>query len=197
MPMYFKNCFNPKKETLEIPRSSLHRANLLDAEELLLHTGGGYIMVTRNALDTCECLHLLQFLTSIATSLLFQLVVNSHQDEGDEEFDGDEWDEDYGDMPDGEASNADYQDDSEISIPDWMLKQAGLSTEHGLEISVEDGKVTISAANEVQKGKEASCGGCVDPLACFDDGFLSFLLMAGVDLERLEQQMCQEAEDHA
>ena len=41
--MYFKNCFNPKKETLEIPRSSLHRANLLDAEELLLHTGGGYI----------------------------------------------------------------------------------------------------------------------------------------------------------
>ena len=100
-------------------------------------------------------------------------------------------------MPDGEASNADYQDDSEISIPDWMLKQAGLSTEHGLEISVEDGKVTISAANEVQKGKEASCGGCVDPLACFDDGFLSFLLMAGVDLERLEQQMCQEAEDHA
>lgn len=44
MPMYFKNCFNPKKETLEIPRSSLHRANLLDAEELLLHTGGGYII---------------------------------------------------------------------------------------------------------------------------------------------------------
>lgn len=151
-------------------------------------------MVTRNALDTCECLHLLQFLTSIATSLLFQLVVNSHQDE---EFDGDEWDEDYEDMPDGDASNADYQEDSEISIPDWMLKQAGLSTEHGLEISVEDGKVTISAANQVQKGKEASCGGCDDPLACFDDGFLRFLLMAGVDLERLEQQMCQEAEDHA
>lgn len=45
MPMYFKNCFNPKKETLEIPRSSLQRADLLDAEELLLHTGGGYIMV--------------------------------------------------------------------------------------------------------------------------------------------------------
>ena len=107
-------------------------------------------MVTRNALDTRECLHLLQFLTSIATSLLFQLVVNSNQDE---EFDGDEWDEDYEDMPDGDASNADYQEDSEISIPDWMLKQAGLSTEHGLEISVEDGKVTISAANQVQKGK--------------------------------------------
>ena len=197
MPMYFKNCFNPKKETLEIPRSSLHRANLLDAEELLLHTGGGYIMVTRNALDTCECLHLLQFLTSIATSLLFQLVVNSHQDEGDEELNYDERDEDYGDMPDGDTPNADCQEDSEIPIPDWMLKQAGLSTEHGLEISVENGKVTISAANQVQKSKEAPCGGCADPLACFDDGFLSFLLMAGVDLEQLEQQMRQEAADHA
>lgn len=194
MPMYFKNCFNPKKETLEIPRSSLHRANLLDAEELLLHTGGGYIMVTRNALDTRECLHLLRFLTSIAKSLLFQLVVNSNQDE---EFDDDEWDEDYGDMPDGDTPNADCQEDSEISIPDWMLKQAGLSTEHGLEISVENGKVTISAANQVQKSKEAPCGGCADPLACFDDGFLSFLLMAGVDLEQLEQQMRQEAADHA
>ena len=106
MPMYFKNCFNPKKETLEIPRSSLHRANLWDAEELLLHTGGGYIMVTRNALDTRECLHLLRFLTSIAKSLLFQLVVNSNQDE---EFDDDEWDEDYGDMPDGDTPNADSQ----------------------------------------------------------------------------------------
>ena len=194
MPMYFKNCFNPKKETLEIPRSSLHRANLLDAEELLLHTGGGYIMVTRNALDTRECLHLLRFLTSIAKSLLFQLVVNSNQDE---EFDDDEWDEDYGDMPDGDTHNADCQEDSEIPIPDWMLKQAGLSTEHGLEISVENGKVTISAANQVQKSKEAPCGGCADPLACFDDGFLSFLLMAGVDLEQLEQQMRQEAADHA
>lgn len=197
MPMYFKNCFNPKKETLEIPRSSLHRANLLDAEELLLHTGGGYIMVTRDALDTRECLHLLQFLTSIAKSLLFQMVVNSNQDEGDEELNDDEWDEDYGDMPDGDASDADFQEDSEISIPDWMLKQAGLSTEHGLEISVENGKVTVSAANKVQKNKEAPCGGDDDPLECFDDGFLSFLLMAGVDLERLEQQMCQEAEDHA
>lgn len=192
MPMYFKNCFNPKKGTLEIPSSSLHRANLLDAEELLLHTGSGYIMVTRNALDTRECLHLLQFLTSIAKSLLFQLVMNSNQDEGDEEFDDDEWDEDYEDMPD-----ADCQAESEISIPDWMLKQAGLSTEHGLEISVENGKVTVSAANKVQKNKEAPCGGDDDPLECFDDGFLSFLLMAGVDLERLEQQMCQEAEDHA
>lgn len=191
MPMYFKNCFNPKKETLEIPRSSLHRANLLDAEELLLHTGGGYIMVTRNALDTRECLHLLRFLTSIAKSLLFQLVVNSNQDE---EFDDDEWDEDYGDMPDGDTPNADCQEDSEIPIPDWMLKQAGLN---GLEISVENGKVTISAANQVQKSKEAPCGGCADPLACFDDGFLSFLLMAGVDLEQLEQQMRQEAADHA
>ena len=194
MPMYFKNCFNPKKETLEIPRSSLHRANLLDAEELLLHTGGGYIMVTRNALDTRECLHLLRFLTSIAKSLLFQLVVNSNQDE---EFDDDEWDEDYGDMPDGDTPNADCQEDSEIPIPDWMLKQAGLSTEHGLEISVENGKVTISATNQVQKSKEAPCGGCADPLACFDDGFLSFLLLAGVDLEQLEQQMRQETADHA
>ena len=197
MPMYFKNCFNPKKETLEIPRSSLHRANLLDAEELLLHTGGGYIMVTRNALDTRECLHLLRFLTSIAKSLLFQLVVNSNQDEGDEELNDDEWDEDYGDMPDGDTPNADCQEDSEIPIPDWMLKQAGLSTEHGLEISVENGKVTISATNQVQKSKEAPCGGCADPLACFDDGFLSFLLMAGVDLEQLEQQMRQETADHA
>lgn len=154
-------------------------------------------MVTRDALDTRECLHLLQFLTSIAKSLLFQMVVNSNQDEGDEELNDDEWDEDYGEMPDGDAPDADFQEDSEISIPDWMLKQAGLSTEHGLEISVENGKVTVSAANKVQKNKEAPCGGDDDPLECFDDGFLSFLLMAGVDLERLEQQMCQEAEDHA
>ena len=69
-PMYFKLYHNPENKTLTIPRAALQLSGLADAEELILHTGGGYVLAARNALSTLECLHLLQFLTSTAASLL-------------------------------------------------------------------------------------------------------------------------------
>ena len=74
-PMYFKLYHNPENKTLTIPRAALQLSGLADAEELILHTGGGYVLAARNALSTLECLHLLQFLTSTAASLLLQLAV--------------------------------------------------------------------------------------------------------------------------
>lgn len=78
-PMYFKLYHNPANKTLTIPRAALQLSGLADAEELILHTGGGYVLAARNALSTLECLHLLQFLTSTAASLLLQLAVFSQE----------------------------------------------------------------------------------------------------------------------
>ena len=58
-PMYFKLYHNPENKTLTIPRAALQLSGLADAEELILHTGGGYVLAARNALSTLECLHLL------------------------------------------------------------------------------------------------------------------------------------------
>ena len=44
-PMYFELCHNPENKTLAIPRAALQLSGLADAEELILHTGGGYVMV--------------------------------------------------------------------------------------------------------------------------------------------------------
>ena len=57
-PMYFELCHNPENKTLAIPRAALQLSGLADAEELILHTGGGYVLAARNALSTLECLHL-------------------------------------------------------------------------------------------------------------------------------------------
>ena len=51
-PMYFKLYHNPENKTLTIPRAALQLSGLADAEELILHTGGGYVLAARNALST-------------------------------------------------------------------------------------------------------------------------------------------------
>ena len=45
-PMYFKLYHNPENKTLTIPRAALQLSGLADAEELILHTGGGYVLAT-------------------------------------------------------------------------------------------------------------------------------------------------------
>ena len=39
--LYFKLYHNPENKTLTIPRAAIQLSNLTDAEELILHTGGG------------------------------------------------------------------------------------------------------------------------------------------------------------
>ena len=131
--MYFKLYHNPENKTLTIPRAALQLSGLADAEELILHTGGGYVLAARNALSTLECLHLLQFLTSTAASLLLQLAVFSQ--EGAE-------------FPECEDTldEEDEMDDPGLTIPACLLELAGLDEADSLEAVAEDGRVIVSKA---------------------------------------------------
>ena len=129
-PMYFKLYHNPENKTLTIPRAALQLSGLADAEELILHTGGGYVLAARNALSTLECLHLLQFLTSTAASLLLQLAVFSQ--EGAE-------------FPECEDTldEEDEMVDPGLTIPACLLELAGLDEADSLEAVAEDGRVIV------------------------------------------------------
>ena len=65
-PMYFKLYHNPENKTLTIPRAALQLSGLADAEELILHTGGGYVLAARNALSTAR--HIRRWDSSVLTS---------------------------------------------------------------------------------------------------------------------------------
>ena len=170
-PMYFELCHNPENKALAIPRAALQLSGLADAEELILHTGGGYVLAARNALSTLECLHLLQFLTSTAASLLLQLAVFSQ--EGTE----------YPECEDT-LDEEDEMDDPGLTIPAWLLELAGLDEADSLEAVAEDGRVIVSKAEEE------------DPLQEFDEGFRAMLQEGHVDLDALRRQMRQE-KNHA
>lgn len=177
--MYFKLYHNPENKTLTIPRAALQLSNLTDAEELILHIGGGYVMAARNALCTLECLHLLQFLTSTAASLLIQLAVYSQ--EGAE-------------FPECEDTldEEDEMDELGLTIPAWLLEQAGLDEADCLEAAVEDGRVIVSKAENDELGEYMED----DPLQEFDEGFLAMLQEGNVDLDGLRMLLLQEeAED--
>lgn len=177
--MYFKLCHNPENKTLTIPRAALQLSGLADAEELILHTGGGYVMAARSGLSASECLCLLQFLTSTAASLLLQLAVFSQEGVEDPKC---------GDAPDKGTE----MDDPGLTIPAWLLEQAGLDVMDRLEAAAEDGRVIVTAADEENLEKP----GEEDPLMEFDAGFLAMLVTGGVDLDSLRFQILRE-EDHA
>ena len=178
-PMYFKLYHNPENKTLTIPRAALQLSGLADAEELILHTGGGYVLAARNALSTLECLHLLQFLTSTAASLLLQLAVFSQE--------GSEFSE-CGDTLDEE----DEMDDPGLTIPAWLLELAGLDEADSLEAVAEDGRVIVSKAEDEDPSEHRE----EDPLQEFDEGFRAMLQEGNVDLDALRRQMRQE-KNHA
>lgn len=178
-PMYFKLYHNPENKTLTIPRAALQLSGLADAEELILHTGSGYVLAARNALSTLECLHLLQFLTSAAASLLLQLAVFSQE--------GSEFSE-CGDTLDEE----DEMDDPGLTIPAWLLELAGLDEADSLEAVAEDGRVIVSKAEDDAPSEH----GEEDPLQEFDENFRSMLQEGHVDLDALRRQLRRE-EDHA
>ena len=171
-PMYFKLYHNPENKTLTIPRAALQLSGLADAEELILHTGGGYVLAARNALSTLECLHLLQFLTSTAASLLLQLAVFSQ--EGAE-------------FPECEDTldEEDEMVDPGLTIPACLLELA-------LEAVAEDGRVIVSKAEDEGPSEHRE----EDPLQEFDEGFRAMLQEGNVDLDALRRQMRQE-KDHA
>ena len=178
-PMYFELCHNPENKTLAIPRAALQLSGLADAEELILHTGGGYVLAARNALSTLECLHLLQFLTSTAASLLLQLAVFSQ--EGAE-------------FPECEDTidEEDEMDDPGLTIPASLLELAGLDDADSLEAVAEDGRVIVSKAEDDDPSEHRE----EDPLQEFDEGFRSMLQEGHVDLDALRRQLRRE-EDHA
>lgn len=76
--MYFKLYHDTGKKTLALPRAVLQLSGLSEAEELTLHTGGGYVLAARDDLTTRECVLLVKFLTATAASLLTQLAEASH-----------------------------------------------------------------------------------------------------------------------
>ena len=178
-PMYFKLYHNPENKTLTIPRAALQLSGLADAEELILHTGGGYVLAARNALSTLECLHLLQFLTSTAASLLLQLAVFSQ--EGAE-------------FPECEDTleEEDEMDDPGLTIPTCLLELAGLDEADSLEAVAEDGRVIVSKAEDDDPSEHRE----EDPLQEFDEGFRAMLQEGNVDLDALRRQMRQE-KNHA
>ena len=167
-PMYFKLYHNPENKTLTIPRAALQLSGLADAEELILHTGGGYVLAARNALSTLECLHLLQFLTSTAASLLLQLAVFSQ--EGAE-------------FPECEDTleEEDEMDDPGLTIPTCLLELAGLDEADSLEAVAEDGRVIVSKAEDDDPSEHRE----EDPLQEFDEGFRAMLQEGNVDLRRI------------
>ena len=171
--MYFKLYHTPANKTLTIPRAALQLSRLADAEELILHAGGGYVLVARNGLDTGECLRLLEFLTSIASSLLTQLALNSREE--------DPYSEDTFDETPG------------LTIPRWLLEQAGLEADGCLEAFAEDGRVIVTGTEEPKNVTESpGKHEAADPLKDFNVGFRAMLRMAGVDLEGLRRQLRQE-----
>lgn len=174
---YFKLYRNPENKALTIPRAALQLSHLADAEELLLHTGSGYMLTARNGLDTSECLHLLDFLTSIASSLLIQLVLNSREE-----------------APSPETAPAKSPGDEVpgLTIPRWLLEQAGLEAKECLEAFAEDGRVIVSGADDKRETAEEAAVHEEDPLKEFSVEFRAMLRMAGVDLENLCRQMRQE-----
>lgn len=176
--MYFKLYHDPKNKTLAIPRAALQLSGLTDAEELILHTGGGYVMAARSGLKTSECLHLLDFLTATASSLLIQLVLNSREGAEDPECGA-------------TLAEGTEMDDSSLTIPAWLLEQAGLKAGECLEAFAEDGRVIVTAAEEkdIEEPREE------DPLREFDAGFLAMLVTGGVDLDGLRMLLLQEASE--
>lgn len=177
--MYFKLYHNPENKTLTIPRAALQLSNLTDAEELILHIGGGYVMAARNALCTLECLHLLRFLTSTAASLLLQLAVYSQE--------GAEFPE-CEDTLDEEAE----MDELGLTIPAWLLEQAGLDETDCLEAFAEDGRVIVSEAEDNDSSEHSED----DPLMEFDAGFLAMLITGGVDLDGLQALLILEESEN-
>lgn len=177
--MYFKLYHTPANKTLTIPRAALQLSRLADAEELILHAGGGYVLVARNGLDTGECLRLLEFLTSIASSLLTQLALNSREEVPYP-------DDATNDAPDGAEAPG-------LTIPLWLLEQAGLEADECLEAFAEDGRVIVTGAEEPRDTAESpGRHEAADPLKDFNVGFRTILRMAGVDLEGLRRQIRQE-----
>ena len=164
---------------LTIPRAALQLSGLADAEELTLHTGGGYVLAARNALSTLECLHLLQFLTSTAASLLLQLAVFSQE--------GAEFSE-----CEDTLDEEDEMDDSGLTIPACLLELAGLDEADSLEAVAEDGRVIVSKAEDDDPSEHRE----EDPLQAFDEGFHAMLQEGNVDLDALRRQMRQE-KNHA
>lgn len=136
-------------------------------------------MVARNALSTLECLHLLQFLTSTAASLLLQLAVFSQ--EGAE-------------FPECEDTldEEDEMVDPGLTIPACLLELAGLDEADSLEAVAEDGRVIVSKAEDEDPSEHRE----EDPLQEFDEGFRAMLQEGNVDLDALRRQMRQE-KDHA
>ena len=177
--MYFKLYHDPKNKTLTIPRAALQLSQLTDVEELILHTGSGGVLTARDALSAGECLHLLNFLTSITSSLLLQLAMNSREEDScsDETTDDDSEDETTG-----------------LTIPRWLLERAGLDARECLEAFAENGRVIVAETQE-ENSKMKKCAGAdkeKDPLRAFDRGFCDMLRIAGVDLENLRRQLRQE-----
>lgn len=182
MPMYFKLYRNPENKSLVIPRAALQLSDLTDTEELTLHTGGGYLMAARSGLSANECLHLLQFLTSTASSLLLQLAADSHSHE---EY------ETPNDEVASESLNLDGEETLGCTIPLWLLKRAGLDDIGCLEAVAEDGRVIVTASEDEDPDESNE----EDPLKEFDAGFRAMLVMANVDLNGL--RMILKAEDSA
>lgn len=176
--MCFKLFHNPANKTLTLPRATLQLSGLADAEELALHTGVGFVLAARSALDTLECLHLLQFFTSTAVSLLLQLAVFSREREEDPECSS---------APDAEAG----VDGPGLILPACLLAQAGLGEADCLDAIAENGRVIVSEAKDKDRAKHKED----DPLREFDEDFHAILQLCGVDLDALRRQIRQEAEN--
>lgn len=96
-PMSFKLCHDPEKKTLTIPRAALQFSGLAGAEELVLHTEEGFLLLSRRELSTREAINAFTKLDQLLTLLAKQLVDDSNEtacllEEADDPLD--EFDED-------------------------------------------------------------------------------------------------------
>ncbi|MDL2232337.1 hypothetical protein LJC63_01985 [Ruminococcaceae bacterium OttesenSCG-928-L11] len=127
-----------KKECL-IPSSALAVAGLKKEKELRLEVESGVVVVLRPEMNTQRLLSVGEFLHSLADRMIEAVALECGDCLccGDCLDDGDE---------DCECDHCQSREECRgISIPDCLLKQAGIGTDCGLQADVEDGIVIIQA----------------------------------------------------
>lgn len=164
--MKFKICHDPEKKTLTIPRAALQLSHLTNAEKLDLLAGDGFVLTARDDLSAAECVGMIQTLSDLTVGLISRLAEASREAAG----------ENCG----GCGENCG------ISLPPCLLEQAGIGQDEALNITTEEEKIVITAAEP--EG--------ADPLHGQEGEFLTMLDGCGVNLDGLRVLLAQRgAED--
>lgn len=155
-----------------------------DGEDTLeLHTGEGILVILKDKMTAIELVHVISMLSEMATDLTVFLAKTcgmcnncDGEDDGTGENDSAQWVENC-------SLCRDLMDDSQtIHIPDYLLKEAGISSSAKLEASADGdgGEITVTEA-----------GNQFD-ISDVPPGILTVLAQSGICLAELDELIMQE-----